>query len=62
MGSQIGIVLAAMALVILPEVGRAFAEFRMLAFGAAMVAIMVWRPQGFVAHRAPTIRLRSARA
>jgi branched-chain amino acid transport system permease protein len=61
MGSQIGIVLAAMALVVLPEIGRAFAEFRMLAFGAAMVAIMVWRPQGFVAHRAPTIRLRSAR-
>ncbi len=62
MGSQIGIVLAAMALVILPEIGREFAEFRMLAFGAAMVAIMVWRPQGFVARRAPTIRLHSAKA
>ena len=62
MGSQIGIVLAAMALVILPEIGREFAEFRMLAFGAAMVAIMVWRPQGFVARRVPTIRLHSAKA
>ena len=60
MGSQIGVVLAAMALVILPELAREFAEFRMLAFGAAMVAIMVWRPQGFVAHRAPTIRLHAA--
>jgi branched-chain amino acid transport system permease protein len=60
MGSQIGIVLAAMALVILPEIGREFAEFRMLAFGAAMVAVMVWRPQGLVAHRDPTITLRPA--
>jgi branched-chain amino acid transport system permease protein len=62
MGSQIGVVLAAAALVVLPEIGREFAEFRMLAFGAAMVAIMVWRPQGFVARRMPTIRLHSAGA
>src|SRR5204862_4360282 len=46
MGSQMGVVLAAILLVSLPEFGRAFAEFRMLLFGAAMVAIMVWRPSG----------------
>jgi len=57
MGSQLGIVLAAILLVTLPELGRAFAEFRMLLFGAAMVAIMVWRPRGLLAHREPSLRL-----
>jgi branched-chain amino acid transport system permease protein len=57
MGSQMGVVLAAIVLVTLPEFGRAFAEFRMLIFGAAMVAIMVWRPRGLLAHREPSLRL-----
>lgn len=57
MGSQIGIVLAAFLLVGLPEWFRDLAEFRMVAFGAAMVLIMVWRPQGLLAHREPTLRL-----
>jgi branched-chain amino acid transport system permease protein len=57
MGSQLGVVLAAIVLVTLPEFGRAFAEFRMLIFGAAMVAIMVWRPRGLLARRAPSLRL-----
>ncbi len=57
MGSQMGVVLAALVLVTLPEFGRVFAEFRMLLFGAAMVAIMVWRPRGLLAERAPSIRL-----
>jgi branched-chain amino acid transport system permease protein len=57
MGSQTGVVLAAIALVTLPEFGRAFAEFRMLLFGAAMVAIMVWRPRGLLSERAPSLRL-----
>ena len=55
MGSQLGVVLAALVLVTLPEFGRAFAEFRMLVFGAAMVAIMVWRPRGLLSHRDPSI-------
>jgi branched-chain amino acid transport system permease protein len=29
----------------------------MLAFGLAMVLIMVFKPKGLVAHRDPTIRL-----
>ena len=62
MGSQMGVVLAAIVLVTLPEFGRAFAEFRMLLFGAAMVAIMVWRPRGLLAQRAPSIRLGRAEA
>jgi branched-chain amino acid transport system permease protein len=43
--------------VTLPEFGRAFAEFRMLVFGAAMVAIMVWRPRGLLSYREPSIVL-----
>jgi branched-chain amino acid transport system permease protein len=61
MGSQMGVVLAAILLVTLPEFGRAFAEFRMLIFGAAMVAIMVWRPRGLLAHREPSLRLHTRR-
>jgi branched-chain amino acid transport system permease protein len=56
-GSQLGIVMAATVLVVLPEIGRDFAEYRMLLFGAAMVAIMVWRPHGLMAYRKPTVRL-----
>ena len=58
MGSQLGVVLAAIVLATLPEFGRVFADFRMLLFGAAMVAIMVWRPRGLLAHRALSIRLK----
>jgi branched-chain amino acid transport system permease protein len=62
MGSQIGVVLAATVIVVLPELGRELEQFRMLLFGAAMVAIMVWRPRGLLAHREPTIRLHPAAA
>jgi branched-chain amino acid transport system permease protein len=57
MGSQLGVVLAASFLVLLPEVGRDLAQFRMLIFGAAMILIMIWRPQGLLGRRDPTIRL-----
>ncbi|MBM3536705.1 MAG: high-affinity branched-chain amino acid ABC transporter permease LivM [Alphaproteobacteria bacterium] len=61
MGSQIGVVLAATLLVVLPELGREFAEFRMVLFGAAMIAIMIWRPHGLLARRDPSIVLPPAR-
>ncbi|MBM3532090.1 MAG: high-affinity branched-chain amino acid ABC transporter permease LivM [Alphaproteobacteria bacterium] len=57
MGSQIGVVLAAILLIGIPEFFRELAQFRMLAFGAAMVGIMIWRPRGLLAHRDPSIRL-----
>jgi branched-chain amino acid transport system permease protein len=57
MGSQTGLVFAAAVLVLLPEIFRDFAELRLLLFGAAMVLIMIWRPQGLVAHRSPSVRL-----
>jgi branched-chain amino acid transport system permease protein len=62
MGSQIGVVLAAAAIIVVPELLREFSEFRMLFFGAAMVLIMIWRPRGLLAHREPTIRLGPGRA
>jgi len=57
MGSQIGVVFAAILLIGLPEFFRDLNQYRMLAFGLAMVAIMVWRPRGLLAHREPTVRL-----
>ncbi|HEY5719203.1 MAG TPA: high-affinity branched-chain amino acid ABC transporter permease LivM [Gammaproteobacteria bacterium] len=57
MGSQIGVVFAAILLIGLPEFFRELQQYRMLAFGLAMVAIMVWRPRGLLAHREPTLRL-----
>jgi branched-chain amino acid transport system permease protein len=59
MGSQLGIAIAAIILVTLPEFGRDFAQFRMLLFGAAMVGIMIWRPRGLFSIRTPSIRLGS---
>ena len=61
MGSQIGVVLAAILLIGMPEFFRELHQFRMLAFGAAMVLIMVWRPAGLLAHREPTLRLSGAK-
>ena len=57
MGSQIGVVLAAVLLIGLPEWFRDLGNYRMLAFGLAMVLIMVFRPRGLVAHREPSLRL-----
>jgi len=48
MGSIVGVVVGAFILILMPEYLRAFSEYRMLAFGAAMVLIMVFRPQGII--------------
>jgi branched-chain amino acid transport system permease protein len=60
MGSQAGIVLAAILLVGLPEWFRDLEEYRMVAFGAAMVLIMLWRPRGLTTRRRPSILLKGA--
>ncbi|MEI6559861.1 MAG: high-affinity branched-chain amino acid ABC transporter permease LivM [Rhodospirillaceae bacterium] len=57
MGSQAGVVIAALLVVGLPEAFRELAQYRMLAFGVGMVLIMLWRPRGLLAHRDPTILL-----
>ena len=48
MGSIVGVVIAAMILILAPEYLRAFSEYRMLIFGAIMVIMMIFRPQGLV--------------
>ncbi len=64
MGSQFGVVLAAIVLGTLPVLGQELGNIaadlvrlRMLIFGAAMIGIMVWRPGGLIAQRCPSILL-----
>jgi branched-chain amino acid transport system permease protein len=49
MGSIIGVVIAALAIILLPEYLRIFSDYRMLLFGAALIATMIFRPQGILA-------------
>jgi branched-chain amino acid transport system permease protein len=75
MGSQIGVAVAAIAMVAGPEIlrnldflksvfGEGFDpnEFRLLLFGLAMVAMMIWRPRGLISVRQPTVILRERKA
>jgi len=57
MGSQLGVALAAVALIGGFELFRGLEQFRMLVFGMAMVLLMIWRPRGLIGHRAPTVYL-----
>ena len=50
MGSIIGVIIGAFILILMPEYLRALSEYRMLAFGGVMVAMMVFRPQGMIAN------------
>jgi branched-chain amino acid transport system permease protein len=67
MGSQLGVAIAAIAMIGGTEImrdmdflksifGDAFdpAQYRMLIFGGAMVLIMIWRPRGLIATREPS--------
>ncbi|MFG1429506.1 high-affinity branched-chain amino acid ABC transporter permease LivM [Xanthobacter sp. V2C-8] len=77
MGSQMGVAAAAVLLIggmeMLRNLSFLKASFlfgpdfdpslyRMLIFGFAMVAVMVWRPRGLVASRMPTIFLKERKA
>ncbi|HBA32740.1 MAG TPA: branched-chain amino acid ABC transporter permease [Gammaproteobacteria bacterium] len=57
MGSQLGVVIASILLIGGTELFRGLEEFRMITFGGLMVAVMVWKPRGLLAHRDPTLRL-----
>lgn len=57
MGSQVGVALAAILLIGLPEVLRELSLYRMLVFGGVMVLIMLLRPKGLLSFRVPTIQL-----
>ena len=75
LGSQIGVVVAAVAIIggfevfrelsflkaVLP-VGFDPIQLRMLAVGAAMVMVMRWRPRGLVTKRDPTVYLKEKKA
>jgi branched-chain amino acid transport system permease protein len=75
MGSQIGVAIAAIAMIggteILRELdflkqvfGADFdpTQYRMLLFGFAMVLIMIWKPRGLIATREPSAVFRRRRA
>jgi branched-chain amino acid transport system permease protein len=71
MGSQIGVAIAAVAMVGGTEILRELdflkhifgpnfdpVQYRLLLFGFAMVAIMIWKPRGLVATRDPSVVLK----
>jgi branched-chain amino acid transport system permease protein len=75
MGSQIGVAVAALAMVGGTEIMRELdflkalfgsefepTQYRMLIFGFAMVVIMVWKPRGLIARREPSAFLQERRA
>jgi branched-chain amino acid transport system permease protein len=62
MGSQLGVALAAIAMIGGFELFRGLEQYRMLVFGLAMVLLMIWRPRGLIGHRAPTVYLKQAQA
>lgn len=75
MGSQVGVAVAAIIMVGAPELLRNLGflkqvfgadfdpnEYRLLIFGLAMVAMMVWRPRGLVGHREPSMVLTERKA
>jgi branched-chain amino acid transport system permease protein len=57
MGSQLGVALAALAMIGGFELFRGLEQYRMLVFGMAMVLVMIWRPRGLIGHRDPTVFL-----
>jgi branched-chain amino acid transport system permease protein len=56
-GHPLGIAFAAVFIIGLPELFRELEQYRMLAFGAGMVLIMLWRPGGMMATREVTVKL-----
>jgi branched-chain amino acid transport system permease protein len=62
MGSQLGVAIAATVMLGGFELFREFDQYRMLVFGAAMVAVVILRPRGLVSRRAPSISLNSPAA
>lgn len=53
MGSMLGVVIAALALTLLPELLRDLADYRILMFGVLMILMMIWRPHGLIRAKRP---------
>ena len=75
MGSQLGVAIAAAAMIGIPELMRELdwmkrifgedfdpTQYRMLLFGAAMVIMMIWKPRGLVSTRLPSVFLKEQKA
>jgi branched-chain amino acid transport system permease protein len=62
LGSQLGVVIAAVALVGSAERFRELQDYRMLIFGLSMALVMLWRPRGLMSGRTPSAFLHEARA
>ncbi|WKW51596.1 high-affinity branched-chain amino acid ABC transporter permease LivM [Rhodomicrobium lacus] len=54
LGSQLGVVIAAVILIGSAERFRDLEDYRMLIFGLSMVLVMIWRPRGLMSGRTPS--------
>jgi len=59
MGSIPGVLIGSAAISLFPEFFRTFAKYRMLIFGAAMVAMMIFRPGGIWPRKRGAIKFKS---
>src|SRR5690606_6469384 len=59
MASQLGVILAAILMTLLPEIASQFGEYRMLLFGLLMVLMMIWRRQRLLPMTRPHLELKS---
>jgi branched-chain amino acid transport system permease protein len=57
MASIPGVILGALALIVLPEWLRQLQNYRMLLFGASMIAMMIFRPQGLLPSKRRKLEL-----
>ena len=60
MGSIPGVVLGALVLIGLPELFREFSDYRLLFYGIALMAIMVYRPEGLLPSKIARRELHTA--
>ena len=61
MGSIPGVIVGAFALIGTPELLREFAEYKLLVYGAVLVAVMILRPEGLVPDAARKAELEESR-
>lgn len=57
-GNQLGVAVGAILLAYLPERFREFADYRLLIFGVALIAMTIFRPQGLLPSRRRTVELK----
>jgi branched-chain amino acid transport system permease protein len=56
-GNRLGVIVGAIAVVYLPERFRVLAEYRILAFGIALIVMSIFRPQGLIPSRRRAVEL-----